>query len=676
MFSNDTPIKSSDRKIYMIAVDFSKIKLSRLYLIITLLTFLIYGNAINNEYSADDHVVVDGVGKVEKGLKSIPLIFTTYYSVDGKQQYGYRPIVSLTFVVEKMLFSHLPVAQTKEEKKREDKLTQANISHFINLLIYALTGIILLNFLCRLLPYYNVMFPFIITLLFITHPLHTEPVANIKSRDELLAFLGILLVLTNSLKFISTNHFKYLIFIGLWSLFVLFSKETGLVLIGIMPVVLYFAKADIKEIVWCMMPIMLAVGFVFFLQYDLLAASVRNYQYYENPLFYSNSIMDRITTGLYCSWHYLKMLVFPLHMAHYYGFNQIPIADWTYYQVWLAILIYLPLAVFGMKKWLQRDVLGLGILLWLGVMLAYLNILHPVVGIVADRFTYVFSLGYCIALSVIVIRIFKINILSLNNDTIRIPVGFIVTVGIILSAYSARVIARNNDWHDYLTTYYHDINVVDQSAKAHAMIANTLFYKINKNPTHPKKGQYLYNIAKHYQAAVNIDSTYASSYNNLGATHIGYLKNYQKGIQLSKQALKLWPDYTEAALNIAIAYEKINQPDSAFKYYLKTIRLAPERIITYKSFNNFLIKYELVEQGIQQLDSVASQISNPKYVYINMGNLAINNASNSQNALIYFEKAFNADRTDLSLCKYIQSLFQQANDQQKAAYYQNICNSK
>src|SRR5699024_9861326 len=88
--------------------------------ILFVLPFLLYWNAINNEYAIDDNIVVDGVAKIEDGWAAIPTIFTSFYSEGNTQSYGYRPIVSSSFALEKQFFSGLPASQTPQEKQIKD----------------------------------------------------------------------------------------------------------------------------------------------------------------------------------------------------------------------------------------------------------------------------------------------------------------------------------------------------------------------------------------------------------------------------------------------------------------------------------------------------------------------------------------------------------------------------
>ncbi|MBE7443350.1 MAG: hypothetical protein HS119_12965, partial [Flavobacteriales bacterium] len=455
-------------------INLSQFKNTKIYFFITILTFVIYGNSINNEYSLDDNIVVDGNVMVANGIKAIPKIFQTRYAT-GKQEYEYRPLVTSSFAIEKQFFSQLPESQTIKDKKRKDKLTQANISHFINVLLYAFTCILLYYFLSKLLHNYNIIIPLITTLIFLLHPIHTEVVASIKNRDEIFVLIGMLLSLLWFLKYSETEQLKYLIYGLFATFFALLSKPNSLMIFGLAPVIMYFTKANYKKIAIVLFSLLLIyVAFVLMRKGLLTGKANRNLLFFENPLFYQGTWLDRITVGLYCSWFYLHMLIYPLEMSFYYGYNQIPMATFGNWQVWVAIIIFIPMGVFGLIRFFKRDVIGLGIILWLGVMLGVINILFPIVGIVADRFTYAFSVGFCLVLSVLMLKWFKIDT-SINVINVKIPSGFLMIFLTISILYSTRTIARNSDWHDYITLYTTDIEHLTESAKAHALLANTLY---------------------------------------------------------------------------------------------------------------------------------------------------------------------------------------------------------
>src|SRR4029078_8651082 len=95
------------------------------------------------------------------------------YKYDGRKGLqAYRPFTLLSFAVEKDLFGNKPAA-----------------AHFINVLIYALLLLVVYKLLTKLFPETSYQLLIMIALLYLVHPVHSEVVASVKSRDELLAGL-------------------------------------------------------------------------------------------------------------------------------------------------------------------------------------------------------------------------------------------------------------------------------------------------------------------------------------------------------------------------------------------------------------------------------------------------------------------------------------------------------
>ena len=90
------------------------------------------------------------------------------------------------------------------------------LSHLINIILYGLTGLLLFRVL-------NMMFrkrkpsvwwlsiPFLTSLLFIAHPIHSEAVANIKGRDEIMALLLSLATLYAVLRYMDHKKVFWLV---------------------------------------------------------------------------------------------------------------------------------------------------------------------------------------------------------------------------------------------------------------------------------------------------------------------------------------------------------------------------------------------------------------------------------------------------------------------------------
>ena len=645
------------------------------YGIFIVLAFVIYGNGINNEYSLDDDLVVFNNQKVEQGISSIYDIFTTRSQKANKNTI-YRPLPIASFAIEKQLFSELPRYQTKKEKKQNDKITQANISHFINLIFYIITCVLLFNVLRTVFKEYNVLLPFTIVLIFLTHPLHTEPVNNLKSRDELLMLLFVLLSLQQYLKFSLAGKYYRLFIAFVFLLLAQFSKQNGIAILGILPVFLYFIKVSYKKIGVLLLVSMAAIFSFSMFKINFIGAAPRAYFYYENPLLFEGNIIDRISVGFYCAFFYLKMLLYPKNLSFYYGYSQIPMADFSYWQVWASMLVFIPTGIYGFYLFIKRNVLGLGIVLWFGVMMGVINVFFPIVGIVADRFTYMFSIGYCIVVGGIILKAFKLP-LDKGVSNVKVPYAFFVVISLIIIVYSVRVIDRNNDWHDHLTLYDNDIEHLENSAKAHAILSNTLYPLVmNKIRTIPNDKSINGDIDRlifHYHEAIRIDSNYLVCLNNLGSVYSILKRNYKQAIYYSNRAVKINPLYLEAHFNLAFSYDALNDYNSALYHYLEVIKINSNYENAYIKLGLLLSKNNKLEEGVMFLNEIAEKESQPKQIYLNIANLISRQGEeNIDAALVYFVKSFNQDKQDSVLCEHIIKLYEMKSNQEKIDCYKGF----
>jgi hypothetical protein len=161
------------------------------------LGFVLYINTFGHQYALDDIAAVTQNLFVRAGLKGIPdLLRTEFWHFSNISLGYYRPLSLITFALEQQYFGDNP-----------------GYSHIINALLYGLTGLFLGVLLQKWLVgpgqseqtelaaeadrrarQTQVTVATVIGALFIAHPIHTEIVANIKGRDELLSFLFITLM--------------------------------------------------------------------------------------------------------------------------------------------------------------------------------------------------------------------------------------------------------------------------------------------------------------------------------------------------------------------------------------------------------------------------------------------------------------------------------------------------
>lgn len=192
------------------------------WLTVFLFSMFLYFNTLPNGYNIDDTLVTQNHRLTSKGISAIANIFKEpYYKDKAGFAYEYRPIVLVSFAIEHQFFGE-----------------KASGSHFFNVLFYGLLCVLLLSVLRQLLQEYSPLVPFIITLLFAAHPIHTEVVASIKNRDELLAVIFSLLAWKATLLFADTDKPKRWLWLpvaALSFLIALLSKQTATTFIIFIP---------------------------------------------------------------------------------------------------------------------------------------------------------------------------------------------------------------------------------------------------------------------------------------------------------------------------------------------------------------------------------------------------------------------------------------------------------
>ena len=288
-------------------------KANRYFILVFFLwAFILYGNTILNKYAVDDEFVTNN-DVVKQGLKAVPEIFKTHYAVQkgnvSTQVSDYRPVVKLTFLIEHQLWGERP-----------------GVSHGINVLFYFWLSTVLFFVLKRLLHNYNILFPFLITILFMAHPVHTEVVASLKNRDEMIAFLCALLAMRYFLKYADTRKYVY-IGIGVLIFFTGYlAKSSILPFLALYPLVFwFFTDLKPKQYLPVFVMVFITILVAHFLPRAFLPDADRVNSYIENPLYFEKSFWLRLGTGLVSLLFYLRILIYPHPLIYYYGYDMIPV---------------------------------------------------------------------------------------------------------------------------------------------------------------------------------------------------------------------------------------------------------------------------------------------------------------------------------------------------------------
>ena len=536
------------------------------HLLLLCFAFLLYGNTLTHDYALDDLMVIKGNSFTQKGLSGIGEIFsydsfTGFFGMEKKLVAGgrYRPLSIASFAVEYSLTGGL----------------HPSISHLINILLYALTGIVIFIVFSRLFRSLDKRgwlhgIPFTAALIFMALPIHTEVVANIKGRDEIMALLFPMLALNFTLVFLEKKKAMWLILANLFFFAGLLSKENAILFTLLIPVtVWYFTKADKKRIAAIAGTLAFtAAAFVFirFLVLGYLNSGGTTRELLNNP-FLEATASQKYGTILYTLGLYIKLLFFPYPLTHdYYPYHipLVPLSDW---KALLSLAIYLFLIVLVILRYRSKDLISYGILFYLSTLFIVSNLLFPVGTFMNERFIYMPSLGFALVISFLMTQKLY-NAVGPRYKPQRLVAGLLVC---ILAVFTVTTIARNPVWKDDFTLFTTDVKVSSNSIKCNISAGGDLQKKAGLETDSVKKTEYYAQSEMYLEKALSI---YPKAINGLvlyGNVLTLYKKDYKASIGQYLKALDLDP-YNNTAYTNSIQVLGYLDNTSEISYKLRVLK--------------------------------------------------------------------------------------------------------
>ena len=288
----------------------NSLKLTIFSLILLTATFLLNINTLSNKFAFDDKGLIQDNKLIIEGTNVKEIFTTNYRSGANNPEDGlYRPLVMLTFVL-----------------NTNNKTFNPQPLHFFNELLNAINSS--LFFLLIYFFFGNYIIAYFSAMIFSFHPIHTEVVANISGRPELMCaffiFLSWILLEKINKPIISYLTGSFILFLAL------ISKETA-VMFPVMVIATDFAlKRNIKDkytISKFLLLIITVIIYIIIRWYILGSTATGNEpEFFNNPIAYS-PIMERVATALGVFLRYCSLLFFPLKLLSDYSYNTLPIYD-------------------------------------------------------------------------------------------------------------------------------------------------------------------------------------------------------------------------------------------------------------------------------------------------------------------------------------------------------------
>lgn len=614
----------------------------RIFGIIILLTFILYANTLTHDYALDDAIAITQNDFTKAGFDGIGdiLRYDTFRGFFGKEKYlvsggRYRPLSLVTFALESEIFGLRP-----------------GISHFINMLLYALTGILIFIIFSRLLVKYKqdkwyLSIPFITTILYIAHPLHTEAIANIKGRDEIMTLLGSLLALYYTLRYLDTNKFKYLLFSFTLFFLGLLSKENAITFIAMVPLTVHFFTGhSFKKNMTSLIPLVLATIIFLIIRQKVIGDHPKSIpsEIMNNP-FSGTSSVEKYATIFYTLGIYVKLLFFPHPLTYDYYPWHIPIINWGDLRAIVPFFIYLGLGIYSLVLFRKKSVISYGILFYLITFSIVSNIIFPIGTFMNERFMYISSIGFCLIISYLLVN--KLPLFIKNHNTYRaVLTGFL---GIVLVLYSIKTISRNFAWENDFVLFTTDVKTSTGSAKSNCSAGGKLIEESDKLVDEKEKKEYLEQALQYLEKSVEIHPTYIDALILLGNCHFKLNKDYDNSVKYYKRVLDKNKNHDLVFENIATIFAGLDSVDYKIKVWEDLYTINPNRFeVNYSLGNLYGGKKRKPAKAIPFLERAVKIDPNRSIAFKDLG-VAYAETRQYEKAIPYLEKAHRLNKEDKQL---------------------------
>lgn len=510
--------------------------------LLVVISFLLYAHTLFHDFVYDDKIVIVENEHVTGGWTSIDEIWTNNY-LNGYQDYNdglYRPLSPTVFNVLHQLFGLNRV-----------------VFHLAIVLFYSLLVALVYKLFAQVFNQQRGVV-FWGVLLFAVHPIHTEVVANVKSLDEILALLfGVAAIL-------SALHFKTKFMAIVPSLFfyalALFSKESAIAFMLIIPVFVYFTSSKVKwKKVFLLFGGLLVLSAVWYMWHEHVIASMP--QEVDAGLFSatSNSIVGienpfyRFITGLWLVAKYFLKLIWPWPLYGDYSFNAIPEVSVISIR-FLVVLLFLAGSAWAFFKGiLQKKPIALGVLLFFICITPTSNVLLYIGTTFAERLAFAASLAL-VPLVVSAVR-FK-------------PYLFWVVLGATI-AFLPISWMRAAEWNSNFSLFEADARRNPASYRTHYNYGTALNESIPQEINNTEDAEKMQKAIAAFERSLVLMPTFVDGMLNLGNSY-KRLKAYDEALAIYDRILTVDPAYSKAYFNKGIIY-----------YQQQNYALAREQMLLY-----------------------------------------------------------------------------------------------
>lgn len=311
---------------------------------------------------------------------------------------------------------------------------------------------------------------------------------------------------------------------------------------------------------------------------------------------------------------YLGKTFWPVNLAVFYPY-ELSLPLWKIVISGIILIIITLDVLYYIRK---QPFLFVGWLWYLGTLIPVIGLVQVGSQVMADRYTYLPSVGIAIMLAWGIPYFFP-STETKTNILFPAATSFLALM-VFLSWMQCGY------WKNSIKLFNNTLRVTKNNYLAHNYLGLALFAK-------GKVDEALY----HYNEAIRISPYYAEAYNNRGIVY-GSKEQYQLAINEYNKAIVHKPDYAFAYYQRGIAYTKLGQYQQAIEDYNQVITNKPDvaeaynnRGIVYGGLKQYQLAIKDFNKALRIKPNYADAYHNRGFTYFNIGQY--------QNAIMDYNKA-------------------------------------
>jgi tetratricopeptide (TPR) repeat protein len=467
---------------------------------------------------------------------------------------------------------------------------------------------------------------------------HSEVVANIKSRDEIMSAFFLFMSVLSFLAYLKRNKPVYVAGAMMCCLLAFFSKESAITLLFIFPIIgWYFSQAGVRRNLLASASLLIPAGVYFLARQSILQKYAVPFVVTaaDNFLVAAPDAASRMATAAMLLGKYLLLLVFPYRLVCDYSYNQIPIVGLASPLVWISLAVYASAIVYAVISFKKKSVMAFAIIVYLVTIGISSNIFILIGTSFAERLLFLPSVGFCLLAGVAISRLAAILFpadqatAGVNEFTTRNKTAWLILI-VILSLFAIRTVTRSAEWKDEWTLVSADVKRSPNSARM----------------------RYFHGIALRDRGKEQKNEDVYRDY-------------MQQAIHEFEECVSILPTYVEAYEELGLAWHRMGNPDKALQYYERVLKLNSKKAATYSNMAIIFFERKDYARALELHKKAVSLDPNFENGYLNIGSIYGQQGDYAQ-AIENFEKAIRINPTNAKAYYYLGLTYEILNQPEKS----------